>query len=49
MTPPNRPQEPKKPYPYTVEEVAVENKAAGLTLAGTLSGSMPEPDTGVVG
>ena len=46
LIPPNRPQEPKKPYPYTVEEVAVENKAAGLTLAGTLtlpSGAGPHP------
>jgi pimeloyl-ACP methyl ester carboxylesterase len=32
-----RPQEPKKPYPYKEEEVSVENKAAGITLAGTLT------------
>lgn len=38
----NRPQEPKKPYPYKEEEVTVENKAAGITLAGTLT----EPETG---
>ena len=37
-----RPQEPKKPYPYKEEEVTVENKAAGITLAGTLT----EPETG---
>jgi pimeloyl-ACP methyl ester carboxylesterase len=37
-----RPQEPKKPYPYKEEEVSVENKAAGITLAGTLT----EPETG---
>ena len=37
-----RPQEPKKPYPYKEEEVTVENKAAGITLAGTLT----EPDSG---
>jgi len=33
----NRPQEPKKPYPYKEEEVTYENKAAGITLAGTLT------------
>ncbi len=32
-----RPQEPKKPYPYLEEEVAYENKEAGVTLAGTLT------------
>lgn len=32
-----RPQEPKKPYPYDEEEVQYENKAAGVTLAGTLT------------
>ena len=37
LTPPHRPQEPKKPYPYAEEEVVVENKAAGVTLAGTLT------------
>ena len=37
-----RPQEPKKPYPYKEEEVSVENKAAGITLAGTLT----SPQTG---
>jgi fermentation-respiration switch protein FrsA (DUF1100 family) len=38
----NRPQEPKPPYPYKEEEVTVENKTAGFTLAGTLT----EPDSG---
>jgi len=33
----NRPQEPKKPYPYKEEEVTYENKEAGITLAGTLT------------
>lgn len=33
----NRPQEPKRPYPYYEEEVSYENKAAGITLAGTLT------------
>ena len=32
-----RSQEPVKPYPYTEEEVKIENKGAGLTLAGTLT------------
>jgi len=35
-----RPQEPKPPYPYRSEDVTFENKAAGITLAGTLT--MPE-------
>ncbi len=34
---PNRPQEPKAPYPYNAEEVTFENKAANVTLAGTLT------------
>lgn len=33
----NRPQEPQPPYPYHEEEVTFENKAAGITLAGTLT------------
>src|SRR5262249_41996519 len=33
----NRPQEPQKPYPYDEEEVAYENKKAGIKLAGTLT------------
>jgi pimeloyl-ACP methyl ester carboxylesterase len=32
-----RPQLPKKPYPYTEEEVTFPSKAAGVTLAGTLT------------
>ena len=35
-----RPQEPKEPYPYRSEDVTFDNKAAGVTLAGTLT--MPE-------
>ncbi|MCC9168733.1 alpha/beta hydrolase family protein [Pontibacter harenae] len=34
---PKRPQEPQRPYPYQEQEVTVENKAAGVTLAGTLT------------
>ena len=37
---PLRPQEPKPPYPYRVEEVTFENTKAGVTLAGTLT--LPE-------
>ena len=32
-----RPQDPAKPYPYSEEEVAYTNQAAGLKLAGTLT------------
>ena len=32
-----RPQEPAKPYSYYEEEVAFENRKAGITLAGTLT------------
>ncbi|MDR0792896.1 MAG: alpha/beta fold hydrolase, partial [Chitinophagaceae bacterium] len=32
-----RPQDPKPPYPYNSEDVKFENKAAGITLAGTLT------------
>ncbi|MBI3408689.1 MAG: alpha/beta fold hydrolase [Planctomycetes bacterium] len=32
-----KPQNPKKPYPYREEEVSYENKSANLTLAGTLT------------
>ncbi|RMG53550.1 MAG: alpha/beta fold hydrolase [Acidobacteria bacterium] len=32
-----RPQEPKKPYPYSEEEVIYENRRAGVKLAGTLT------------
>ena len=34
---PNRPQEPKPPFPYRSEEVTVVNAAASVTLAGTLT------------
>jgi uncharacterized protein len=33
----NRPQEPKKPYPYAEEDVAFENKKGAVRLAGTLT------------
>jgi len=32
-----RPQEPKKPFPYDVEEVVVENPSNNVKLAGTLT------------
>ena len=32
-----RPQEPKAPYPYYSEEVAIPNPGSGLTLSGTLT------------
>lgn len=34
---PNRPQEPKKPYPYNTQEVTFCNFSANVTLAGTLT------------
>ncbi|HTU61076.1 MAG TPA: alpha/beta fold hydrolase, partial [Polyangiales bacterium] len=34
---PARPQEPKPPFPYDVEEVSYDNAAAGVHLAGTLT------------
>ena len=33
----NRPQEPKKPYPYHSEDLTFENPDANITLAGTLT------------
>jgi pimeloyl-ACP methyl ester carboxylesterase len=39
---PKRPQEPQKPYLYYEEEVWIENPAAGVTLAGTLT--IPKQD-----
>jgi pimeloyl-ACP methyl ester carboxylesterase len=36
----NRPQTPKKPFPYREEEVTYENTKGGVTLAGTLT--LPE-------
>ena len=38
----NRPQEPKPPFPYKQEEVAVKNEKAGVVLSGTLT----EPEQG---
>jgi hypothetical protein len=32
-----RPQEPDKPYPYDEQEITLENAAAGVKLAGTLT------------
>ena len=37
-----RPQEPKEPFPYRVEEVVFKNVDAGITLAGTLT--LPPPE-----
>ncbi len=34
---PNRPQTPQGPFTYNQEEVCFENKASGVTLAGTLT------------
>ena len=34
---PNRPQEPKRPYPYADEQVSYQNPGAAVTLAGTLT------------
>jgi hypothetical protein len=34
---PERPQFPRPPVPYNVEDVKVENQTAGVTLAGTLT------------
>jgi pimeloyl-ACP methyl ester carboxylesterase len=42
----NRPQVPKKPYPYEEVEVSYDNEQAGITLAGTLTvpeGKRPFP------
>jgi fermentation-respiration switch protein FrsA (DUF1100 family) len=33
----NRPQEPKRPFPYREEEVSYTNDRAGITIAGTLT------------
>ncbi|MFO7565896.1 MAG: alpha/beta hydrolase [Enhygromyxa sp.] len=44
---PERPQNPKPPFPYAIEQVKIENHAApGVTLAGTLTipaGDGPHP------
>lgn len=34
---PNKPQEPKAPFPYNTEEITFENKAANATFAGTIT------------
>ncbi|MEM7473460.1 MAG: alpha/beta hydrolase [Planctomycetota bacterium] len=34
---PNRPQTPKEPFPYSMEDVTFENASAGILLAGTLT------------
>ncbi|MEG0253391.1 MAG: alpha/beta hydrolase, partial [Muribaculaceae bacterium] len=39
----NRPQEPKAPFPYKIEEIIFENESAGIKLAGTLT--MPSKGT----
>lgn len=39
----NRPQEPKRPFPYNEEEVEFENKKAGIKLAATLT--FPKSDS----
>lgn len=45
----HRPQEPQKPYPYAEEEVTMENPAAGIKLAGTLTlPGGPGPHSAVV-
>jgi uncharacterized protein len=40
--PPLRPQEPKEPFPYAIEDVTFANSEAGITLAGTVT--MPAGD-----
>ena len=43
---PARPQTPKPPFPYRVEEVSFPSKAAGVTMGGTLTipeGAGPHP------
>ena len=45
----SRPQDPAKPYPYLEQEVLIENREAGVTLAGTLtSPAAPGPHPAVV-
>lgn len=39
----SRPQEPKAPFPYKIEEIIFENESAGIKLAGTLT--MPSKGT----
>ena len=43
---PNRPQEPKKPYPYDEEEVSYRNEKDNIKISGTLTvprGAGPHP------
>ena len=35
--PPARPQEPKAPFPYTIEDLQIEQSDGGFQLAGTLT------------
>jgi pimeloyl-ACP methyl ester carboxylesterase len=44
----SRPQEPKPPYPYKTEDVVVENKRAGVRLAGTLVIPLPHANGSAV-
>ncbi|WP_337871918.1 alpha/beta hydrolase [Ignavibacterium sp.] len=37
VSPPNRPQEPKPPFPYIVEDVKFKNEKDNITLAGTFT------------
>ncbi len=39
----NRPQDPKKPYPYREEEIAFKNAKAEITLRGTMT--LPKDDS----
>lgn len=41
-----RPQEPVPPYSYFSEDIAFQNKNAGITLAGTLT--LPEKKTAII-
>ena len=43
---PARPQAPQRPYPYNEEEVAYDNKAAGVHIAGTLTWPKTETPAG---
>lgn len=48
---PERPQEPKPPFPYEAVEVAFDNPDAGIRLAGTLtipSGDGPHPSVALI-
>lgn len=45
---PNRPQEPKAPFPYEIEEITFENKKDKIKLAGTLTYPKSEKPNPVV-